>query len=171
MHVIYSSKTLSRVHEEAGFQTVASGSVGFYDGFLTAAGRTTGKARRCIHQRICWMSNMSCEAWMRLGGGILTREVSRLSAHVFYVGESGSSAKLGFNRARGVGPPGVGVCSGKSLSVPAAGSGQKFVIFGGSGVPHEPAGLADRPSQGQRRLTVSSPHSGSGLFLPHLPKR
>jgi 2-polyprenyl-6-hydroxyphenyl methylase/3-demethylubiquinone-9 3-methyltransferase len=86
MHVIYDSKKLARVHEAAGVETIAAGFVGFYDGYLTAAGRSTGRVRRWIHGWLCWASSMCCEAWVHAAGGVATPELSWFAPHVFYVG-------------------------------------------------------------------------------------
>lgn len=86
MHVIYDSKQLARVHEASGFETIAAGYVGFYDGYLTAAGRRTGRARRWIHGWLCWASSMCCEAWVRVARGVATPELSWIAPRVFYIG-------------------------------------------------------------------------------------
>lgn len=87
-HVIYSEKSLVHIHEEAGFETVASGCMGFYDGFLSEAGKMTGPARKNLHQSLCWISNMSSAAWLRVTRGKIAPEFSWLSPHVFYVGKA-----------------------------------------------------------------------------------
>jgi 2-polyprenyl-6-hydroxyphenyl methylase/3-demethylubiquinone-9 3-methyltransferase len=86
MHVIYDSKKLARVHEAAGFETIAAGYVGYYDGYLTATGTSTGRVRRGIHGWLCWASSMCCEAWVRVASGVATPELSWIAPHVFYVG-------------------------------------------------------------------------------------
>ena len=91
MHVIYTPKKLTHTHEQAGFETIASGYVGFYDGFMTSVGTTTSRVRGHIHHWLCRMSNMFSAAWVQAGGGIITPELFWLSPHVFYVGKRGAS--------------------------------------------------------------------------------
>ncbi len=90
MHVIYDRERLSRVHERAGFETIAAGYVGFYDGYLTAVTESTGKLRRRIHRWLCWGSSMFCEAWLRAGRGRAAPELPLIAPHVFYVGRRAS---------------------------------------------------------------------------------
>jgi len=90
MHVIYNAKQLRWVHEAAGFQTIAGGYVGFFDGFLTSAVGVPSGARRRIHQWLCWASNMGCTAWTRLVNGVATPELSWVAPLVFYVGRQTS---------------------------------------------------------------------------------
>jgi 2-polyprenyl-6-hydroxyphenyl methylase/3-demethylubiquinone-9 3-methyltransferase len=87
-HVIYTETSLAHTHEEAGFETIASGRLGFYDGFMSAAGASTGRVRKNLHQWLCWLSNMSSEAWLRISRGKLAPELSWLSPYVFYVGKA-----------------------------------------------------------------------------------
>ena len=86
MHVIYDSKSLVEIHEAAGLETIAAGYVGFYDGYLSAPGGTTGQIRRRFHRWLCWASSICCTAWVRAGRGIAAPELSWVSPFVFYVG-------------------------------------------------------------------------------------
>jgi SAM-dependent methyltransferase len=86
MHVIYDSKKLTRVHEAAGFETIAAGYMGFYDGYVTAVGESAGRARRWIHGWLCWATGMCSAAWLRVARGVDTPEFSWIAPHVFYVG-------------------------------------------------------------------------------------
>lgn len=86
MHVIHTAETLVRAHEAAGFKTVRSGYVGFYDGFLTDAGRNTGRINRTIHRWLCWLTSMSSEAWLRIGREAGAPELPWLAPHIYYVG-------------------------------------------------------------------------------------
>lgn len=87
-HVIYAENSLVHIHEEAGFETIASGYLGFYDGFMSESGKAAGPARKNIHRWLCWMSSVSSEAWLRASRGKLAPEFWWLSPYVFYVGKS-----------------------------------------------------------------------------------
>jgi SAM-dependent methyltransferase len=86
MHVIYDNNRLVRVHEAAGYETVASGYIGFCDAYLTATTAAARSLRGWIHRQICRASGMCIEAWQRIGGGAITPELSWVAPHVFYVG-------------------------------------------------------------------------------------
>lgn len=87
MHVIYDRKKLARVHEEAGLRTIDCGYVGFCDGYLSAPQPSTGRVKRRVHERVCWMIGMGSEAYCRTVGKIAAPEMSWLAPHVFYAGE------------------------------------------------------------------------------------
>ena len=87
MHVIYNRDKLTRVHESAGFKTLATGYVGFFDAYLSASQPDTPFLRRRIHERLCWLLSMACEAWCRTLGKAFAPEMSWFAPHVFYVGE------------------------------------------------------------------------------------
>jgi 2-polyprenyl-6-hydroxyphenyl methylase/3-demethylubiquinone-9 3-methyltransferase len=86
MHVVYDTKRLTDIHVRAGFETLAAGYVGFYEGFLSATDRQTTPLRCRIHERLCWASNMAAAAWTRLGGAWLAPEMKWIAPHVFCVG-------------------------------------------------------------------------------------
>ena len=86
MHVIYDAKKLARVHEAAGFHTIAAGYVGFFDGYLTSTAGVPWGARRRIHHWLCWACNMGSAAWVRVINGVATPELSWAAPLVFYVG-------------------------------------------------------------------------------------
>lgn len=86
MHVVYDSKKLAQVHEDAGFETIASGYVGFVDGYLSAGRESTGDTRRRIHHYLCRTLGLASEAWCRTVGTISAPELSWLAPHVFYAG-------------------------------------------------------------------------------------
>lgn len=92
MHVIYDPERLARVHESAGFESIEKGYVGFYDGFLTSAGRRAGRIKVGIHQCVCWASSMCSEAWGRALGGLAAPELSWAAPHVFYAGRPSAGA-------------------------------------------------------------------------------
>ncbi|MBI2468910.1 MAG: class I SAM-dependent methyltransferase [Candidatus Rokubacteria bacterium] len=87
MHVLYDVRRLTRVHEAAGFETVAAGYAGFFDAYLSAAGPSAGRLPCALHGWLCWALGMACEAWLRLCRGRLTPELPWLAPHVFYVGQ------------------------------------------------------------------------------------
>jgi SAM-dependent methyltransferase len=87
MHVIYNTDKLRHIHEIAGFKTIASGYVGFCDGYLSASQPHTPPLRRRIHDRLCWILGMSSEAWNRTLGKAFAPEMRWLAPHVFYIGE------------------------------------------------------------------------------------
>ena len=86
MHVIHDPGTLRRVHELAGFRSIASGYRGFFDGYLSSAGRAPDGMRRRLHGRLCRVLGLAAEAWTRFGGGAATPETRWLSPHVFHAG-------------------------------------------------------------------------------------
>lgn len=85
MHVVYSAKRLAEIHRLAGFETLVSGYAGFYDGFLSAADGQTAARRQKLHARLCWVSNMAAEAWIRTWRGRFTPELKWVAPHVFCV--------------------------------------------------------------------------------------
>ena len=65
-HVLYTTRTLRRVHEEAGFETVTTEYLGFFDGLLTlAAGESA--LRQALHGTVCRLLHLSSVAWSRAG--------------------------------------------------------------------------------------------------------
>jgi len=86
MHVIYDLERLARVHQSAGFDFIASGYVGFYDGFLTSSGWRAGRIKVGLHQCVCWASSMCAEAWGRALGSRAAPELSWTAPHVFSAG-------------------------------------------------------------------------------------
>jgi SAM-dependent methyltransferase len=93
MHVIYGRDRLRRVHEAAGFRTLAVGHVGFFDAYLTATRPQMLDARRSrLHKRLCWMMGLTNEAWNRSMGKVFAPETRWLSPHIFYVGETTGTA-------------------------------------------------------------------------------
>ena len=91
-HVVYDTSGLVRVHEQAGFSTIAAGYVGFFDGHLTSAAGTSSRLRRGVHRRVCRTLGRCSEVWLRLGGGRGTPEMPWTSPHVFYVGRRAPGA-------------------------------------------------------------------------------
>lgn len=91
MHVIYNARKLVQIHEAAGFETIAAGYVGFFDGYLTSSAGAQGRLRRRIHRWLCWALNMGAEAWVRLSNGTATPEMGWTAPYVFYVGKRVSS--------------------------------------------------------------------------------
>lgn len=85
MHVIYDAGRLQAVHEEAGFQTLASGFVGFFDGYLSSSGKSRGVRRR-VHNLLCRTASYGAEAFMRGTRCTVTPETRWLSPFVFYAG-------------------------------------------------------------------------------------
>jgi len=86
MHVVYDPARLRRAHEQAGFRTIASGYRGFFDGYLSSAGRAPEGPRRRLHARLSRAGGIAGEAWTRLCRGTVTPETRWLSPHVFYAG-------------------------------------------------------------------------------------
>lgn len=86
-HVIYNARRLGRVHEEAGFRTLACGYAGFCDAHLSSTAGARSALRRRLHLRLCWMLGLCCEAWARLGWNRVTPELRLLSPHVFCAGQ------------------------------------------------------------------------------------
>jgi 2-polyprenyl-3-methyl-5-hydroxy-6-metoxy-1,4-benzoquinol methylase len=85
-HVVYDIERLVKVHEAAGFQTIASGYVGFFDGHVTSAAGTSSRLRRNVHRGMCRALGRCSEAWLRLAAGRGTPELNLTAPHVFYVG-------------------------------------------------------------------------------------
>jgi 2-polyprenyl-6-hydroxyphenyl methylase/3-demethylubiquinone-9 3-methyltransferase len=86
MHVIYDKQRLAAVHERAGFETVAAGYAGFYDGFVSASEPQTAPLQQQLHRSLCWATNMAAEVWSRLFRQRLTPEMKWIAPHVFCVG-------------------------------------------------------------------------------------
>jgi len=91
MHVVYNRRRLRRAHEAAGLRTLAAGYVGFFDGYVSAAGGPTRTVRARLHADLCRTSNLLAEAWLRAGRGALAPEISWCSPHVYYVGTPAGS--------------------------------------------------------------------------------
>lgn len=87
MHVIYDPQGLAAIHEQAGFETIASGYVGFFDGYVTASGGTAARVRREVHRWTCRVLSLCGEAWVRSVGRWVAPETRWTSPHVFYVGQ------------------------------------------------------------------------------------
>lgn len=85
-HVVYDRTLLARVHEAAGFTTLASGYAGFFDAHLASAAGATSRLRSSVLRRACRALGMGAEAWLRMFGERLTPEVRCFSPHVFYAG-------------------------------------------------------------------------------------
>lgn len=85
-HVVYDRRLLARVHEAAGFTTLASGYAGFFDAYLASAAGVTSRLRRRALNGACRALGMGAEAWLRLWGEGPTPELRYLSPHVFHVG-------------------------------------------------------------------------------------
>jgi 2-polyprenyl-3-methyl-5-hydroxy-6-metoxy-1,4-benzoquinol methylase len=92
MHVIYDAKRLARVHQAAGFATLKSGYVGFYEGFLSGPGPNASSLRKSIHRRICRTVNRGVLGWVRVAGDRFAPELDWLSPHVFYIGERSTTS-------------------------------------------------------------------------------
>ncbi len=86
MHVVYDAGALTRVHEDAGFRTIAAGYVGFYDGWMTASGPGAGRLRQRIHHWLCRVSSLGGAAFERVCPSVLIPELRWMAPHVFYVG-------------------------------------------------------------------------------------
>jgi len=85
-HVVYDPPLLARVHEEAGFVTVAAGYAGFFDAHLSSSAGGTSRLRRAAHAALCSALARASRAWLLLLRGRGTPETRLLSPHVFYVG-------------------------------------------------------------------------------------
>ena len=85
-HVVYDRRLLARVHEAAGFTTLASGYAGFFDAYLASAAGATSRLRRSALNRACRVLGMGVEAWLRVCGERPAPELRYVSPHVFYVG-------------------------------------------------------------------------------------
>jgi len=91
-HVVYDSRDLVRVHERAGYETIAAGYVGFFDGHLTSAAGTSSRFRRGLHRRVCRTLGRCAEAWVRLAAERAAPEMPWTAPHVFYAGRLGGAA-------------------------------------------------------------------------------
>jgi len=89
VHVVYDTPSLRRVHEAAGFRTIASGYVGFFDGHVSSSAGSPSRFRQETHRRLCRWIGRGAEAWVRLGSGRGTPEMRLMAPHVFYVGQRG----------------------------------------------------------------------------------
>lgn len=85
-HVVYDRTLLARVHEAAGYTTLASGYAGFFDAHLASAAGATSRLRRTMLRRTCRVLGLGAEAWLRLCGEGPTPELRYVSPHVFYAG-------------------------------------------------------------------------------------
>ena len=92
VHVVYDTEGIRRVHEAAGFRTIASGYVGFFDGHVSSSAGSPSRLRQETHRRLCRMLGRSAEAWVRLAGGRCTPEMRFMAPHVFYAGQRGSDS-------------------------------------------------------------------------------
>jgi 2-polyprenyl-3-methyl-5-hydroxy-6-metoxy-1,4-benzoquinol methylase len=82
-HVVYTTDTLTDIHEQAGYQTEMSAYLGFFDGFLTnPAGESP--FRQGLHARACRVLGLCGAAWSRLG--LPTKESAWAAPLVVYVG-------------------------------------------------------------------------------------
>ncbi|HEX9427123.1 MAG TPA: methyltransferase domain-containing protein [Candidatus Polarisedimenticolia bacterium] len=85
-HVVHDPASLTGAHRSAGFETIASGYIGFHDGFLSSAAGARSRTRRLIHRAACRTMNLLGEGWIRLSRGAATPELRGLAPHVFYAG-------------------------------------------------------------------------------------
>ncbi|HKY33166.1 MAG TPA: class I SAM-dependent methyltransferase [Candidatus Polarisedimenticolia bacterium] len=90
-HVVHGRRSLRAAHEAAGFDTIAAGYSGFYDGFLTSSASST-PARRRVHAALCRLTSLAAAAWIRAGRGALAPEAPWWSAHVFCAGRAPDAA-------------------------------------------------------------------------------
>ena len=88
-HVVYDTPDLVKVHEAAGFQTIAAGYAGFFDAYVSSSAGCTSRLRRATHARTCRALGRGAEGWLRLLRGCGTPEMRYLAPHVFYVGSRG----------------------------------------------------------------------------------
>ena len=91
-HVVYDTPALVKVHEEAGFRTIAAGYAGFFDAYLSSSAGSESRLRRAAHAETCRALGRSAEAWLRLLRGRGTPEMRYLAPHVVYVGRLGREA-------------------------------------------------------------------------------
>jgi SAM-dependent methyltransferase len=87
-HVIYNAARLRRRHEEAGFQTLAWGYAGFYNGFVSATSSRTPPWRRRVHRALCRSSNLAAYGWLRLTRERIAPSLAWLSPSLYYVGRA-----------------------------------------------------------------------------------
>jgi len=86
MHEIYDLPRLAWIHDCAGFERLASGYVGFFDGYLSTSSGAPEGLRRKLHGIVCRATGTAAETWARATAGRLAPETSLLSPHLFYVG-------------------------------------------------------------------------------------
>ena len=84
--MVYDTAGLVRVHEAAGFETIAAGYVGFFDAYLSSSAGSASRLRRAAHGGVCRALGRGSEAWLRLLGGRGAPETRFTAPHVFYVG-------------------------------------------------------------------------------------
>ena len=85
-HVVYDVARLCERHREAGFETLAAGYLGFYDGYLSAVAPDTPRSRRLVHQAICRYSNLLATAWLTSTRGGIAPDLPFLAPTVYFVG-------------------------------------------------------------------------------------
>jgi len=83
-HVVYDTVSLQEVHERAGFETVASEYVGFFDGFLSSSVGQASRLKLQLHSTVCRVLSLGSVAWSRLG--LPTGEWRWTAPFVTYVG-------------------------------------------------------------------------------------
>jgi 2-polyprenyl-3-methyl-5-hydroxy-6-metoxy-1,4-benzoquinol methylase len=83
-HVVYTTETLREVHEEAGFQTLITKYLGFFDGWLTSSAGERSSLKGQTHHALCRMMGLSAAAWAR--AGLPTTEWRWTAPLVTYVG-------------------------------------------------------------------------------------
>ena len=83
-HVVYTTETLTRVHEEAGFKTSVTKYLGFFDGFLTHSANERSSLNGRAHLAMCRLLSLSSTAWSR--AGFPTQEWRWTSPCIVYVG-------------------------------------------------------------------------------------
>jgi 2-polyprenyl-3-methyl-5-hydroxy-6-metoxy-1,4-benzoquinol methylase len=66
-HVVYDTRTLQQVHEQAGFRTIATEYVGFFDGFLTSSVGESSRLKQRLHRNVCRFLSLSSVVWSRIG--------------------------------------------------------------------------------------------------------
>ncbi|MGH9869392.1 MAG: class I SAM-dependent methyltransferase [Candidatus Polarisedimenticolia bacterium] len=99
-HVVYTAHRLQLAHEAAGFETIATGYVGFFDGYLTSSASSPSRRQKRLHAALCRSASLATTAWLRACRGLLAPEGSLWSPHVFYVGrlagqETAAGARIG----------------------------------------------------------------------------
>ena len=99
-HVVYDAPALVKVHEAAGFQTIAAGYVGFFDAYLSSSAGSASRLRREMHAGVCRTLGRCGEVWLRLLGGRGTPEMRYLAPHVFYVRRRGPGPGRGAEAVR-----------------------------------------------------------------------
>lgn len=91
-HVVYDTRSLQEVHERAGFTTVASEYVGFFDGFLTSHVGETSRLKLSMHSTMCRSLAIGSVMWSRLG--LPTGEWRWTAPFVIYVGVWSSDRRI-----------------------------------------------------------------------------